>query len=402
MRLPELLSRCDVNPGSRRKANEVSRRYVAALQQHLAKRRPASLRTAVELGRQAAAGGLGTSDLAKIHANALIGLVSPTESSRTTDGKMMRAAPFFAEALKPFERTHRAAAEKNGHLGRMKRTMRQRTVALADAKRRLKREFARRTSLERALKKSEQHYGELLARSRRMQEHLRRLSREILSTQEQERTRISRELHDEIGQTLTAINVKLATLKKEATVTAKGFRNAISSTQRLVERSMNKVHRFARELRPPLLDDLGLIPALHSHMKSFTKRTGIPVRFTTFAGVEKMSLDRRTVLYRVAQEAFANIAKHAHASLVTVDIQRVRSLVRMRIHDNGTSFDAKRMLAAKAIDRLGLLGMRERVEMIGGTFALDSKPGSGTTLRAQVPFGGRVRSARARSRVPAR
>src|SRR4029079_122803 len=104
-----------------------------------------------------------------------------------------------------------------------------------------------------------------------MQEHLHHLSRKILHAQEQERKRISRELHDEIGQSLTAVNVKLATLKKEALADTKDLKKAISSTQRLVERSMNTVHRFARELRPPVLDDLGLIPALHSHLKAFTK-----------------------------------------------------------------------------------------------------------------------------------
>ena len=375
--------------GSTRKSIGVSRRYGAALRKHLAQGPGASLRTAGKLGRLAVAAGLETSDLAKIHEQALISLVSHSASSGTNDGKITRAATFFIEALGPFENTRRAPLEKNGHLNRLKGTMRRRTVELADAKRQLKREFVHRKTLESALKKSEQHYGQLLKRSRHMQEHLRRLSHEILFAQEQERKRISRELHDEIGQTLTAINVKLATLKKEATVTAKGFKKAISSTQRLVERSMNTVHRFARELRPPLLDDLGLIPALHAHMKAFTRRTGIPVRFTTFSALEELDIDRRTVLYRVTQEAFANIAKHADASLVNVDIQRVQALVRMEIHDNGKSFDVRQLLVAKRIGRLGLLGMRERVEMVGGSFDVESEPGKGTTIRAQIPFGGR-------------
>jgi signal transduction histidine kinase len=153
---------------------------------------------------------------------------------------------------------------------------------------------------------------------------------------------------------------------------------------------MNTVHRFARELRPPLLDDLGLIPALHAHMRAFTRRTGIPVRFRTFAAVERLDSDKRTVLYRVAQEAFSNIAKHAHASLVNVNIQRVKGLVRMEIHDNGRSFEVARLLVARRIVRLGLLGMRERVEMVGGSFDVESEKGKGTTVRAQVPFGGRA------------
>jgi signal transduction histidine kinase len=365
----------------------VSRRYVAALRGHLARGPRSSLATAGSVGRQAVAAGLRRSDVARIHERALISLVSPGDSSGSTNGKIARAATFFIEVLRPFESPYPAASERNGHLSRLKGKMLRRTDDLADARRLLKVEFARRKTLEATLRKSEKHYGLLLKSSLRMQEHLRRLSHEILSAQEQERKRISRELHDEIGQTLTAVNVKLATLKKEATVTAAGFKKAIGSTQRLVERSMNKVHRFARELRPPILDDLGLIPALHAHLKAFTRRTGIPVRFTTFAAVEKLDVDRRTVLYRVAQEAIANILKHAHASLVNVDIKRVGGRVRMEIRDDGRSFDVRRLLVAGGVVRLGLLGMRERVEMVGGTFGVESERGVGTTIRALIPFG---------------
>lgn len=279
------------------------------------------------------------------------------------------------------------ALGNNGHMNRRKLALRHRTVELATIYQQLKREISRREAVQKALKKSERHYLQLLERSRHMQEHLRRLSHEILSGQEEERKKISRELHDEIGQTLTAINVKLATLKEEAAVNTTGLKKKIASTQRLVERSMNTVHRFARELRPSLLDDLGLIPALRSYMKGFTKRTHIPIHFTAFAAVEQLDSDKRTVLYRVAQEAFTNVAKHAKASLVEVNIQKLRGVVRMEIHDNGKSFQVQRLLFTKRIRRLGLLGMQERVEMVGGSFAVESSPGKGTTICAQIPFG---------------
>ena len=376
-----------MNRGSTRELNGLKRRYLEALRNHLTRGPRASLQTAGNLGRGAVAAGIGMSDLARIHEDALRTLVPPGDSSRGIDGKITRAAAFFVEALTPIESTRRPAGEGGNHLTRLNGTMRQRTVELTATRVQLKRESVRRKTLETALKKSEQHYGQLLKRSRRMQEHLRRLSHEILFAQELERKRISRELHDEIGQTLTAINVKLATLKMEATVTTKDLKKKISSTQRLVERSMNTVHRFARELRPPLLDDLGLIPALHAHMKAFTRRTGVRVRFTTFAAVEKLNSDSRTVLYRVAQEAFTNITKHASASLVNVKIHRVKDSVRMEIHDNGKSFNVNRVLTARRIAGLGLLGMRERVEMVGGSFDVESEPGKGTTIRAQIPFG---------------
>jgi signal transduction histidine kinase len=259
---------------------------------------------------------------------------------------------------------------------------------------RLKREIGQREAVQEALKKSERHYGQLLEKSRRMQEHLRRLSHEILHAQEEERKKISRELHDEIGQTLTVINVKLATLKNEATASTADLKKKIASTQRLVERSMDTVHRFARQLRPPLLDDLGLIPALQSARKDFTKRTRIPVHFTGSATVERLRGDKRTALYRVAQEALNNVAKHAQATLVDVSIRTLRGVASLEVHDNGKSFPAQRALSATKIKRLGLLGMRERVEMVGGVFSVESAPGKGTTIRAQVPFArGRLRSA---------
>ena len=268
--------------------------------------------------------------------------------------------------------------------------------------RQLKREVGSRETVQRALDQSEQHYRKSLAKSRDLQEHLRRLSHEILSAQEQERKRISRELHDEIGQALTAINVKLAALEKEAKVHTAGLWTHIANARRLVEQSMDTVHRFARELRPPLLDDLGLIPALHSWMKDFTKRTRITIHAGVFAAVEKLDGDKQTVLYRVAQEALTNVARHAHATLVNISIRKVREVVHMEIHDNGKSFQVERALSAKRIKRLGLLGMRERVEMVGGSFAVESSPGTGTTIRAELPFrngapgssGARARSVR--------
>jgi signal transduction histidine kinase len=133
-------------------------------------------------------------------------------------------------------------------------------------------------------------------------------------------------------------------------------------------------------------------------MKGFTKRTRIPVHFKAVAAVERLDLDRRTVLYRVAQEALTNVAKHAEASLVEVSLQRGRGVVSMEVRDNGKSFHVQRVLFAKKIKRLGLLGMRERVEMVGGVFAVESRKGEGTTIRAQIPLGRvRRRSADART-----
>jgi PAS domain S-box-containing protein len=261
----------------------------------------------------------------------------------------------------------------------------QRIAVLAATNEELVLEIAQRKAVESALKKSERHYSQLLEKSDAMQEQLRQLSRQILLAQEEERKRISRELHDVIAQTLTGINVRLTALKKEAARNTRHLDRDIASTQRLVEKSVNIVHEFARELRPAVLDDLGLIPALHSFAKLFSKRTGVHVQLQAFAGVEALDIAKRTIFYRVAQEALTNVSRHAHASRVEVNIEQLASGIGMKIHDNGQAFDVERVLNSKGSQRLGLLGMRERVEMVGGTFGVESAPGQGTTIRVEIP-----------------
>jgi signal transduction histidine kinase len=207
-----------------------------------------------------------------------------------------------------------------------------------------------------------------------------------LKAQEEERKRISRELHDVIAQTLTGINVRLANLKKEAAYNTKGLGRKIARTQQLVEHSVNIVHQFARELRPTALDDLGLIPALHTFMKGFKQETGIQVSLSAEDAVEQVDGDQRTVLYRVAQEALHNIARHAHASHAHVIIQKQAGAVCLKIEDDGKGFEAERAAPSKKDRRLGLLGMRERVEMVNGRFRIESTPGKGTTIIAEVPL----------------
>jgi signal transduction histidine kinase len=369
----------------------LSRRYVTALRRHLTHGPQASLRPADALGRRAVAIGLETLDVARIHKQALTMLTSSSGLSPGRDGLLRRAEAFFVETITPIEEARRAMLQANVRLSQVNETLRRRSVQLAAANRRLKREILQRQAVEAALKKSEQHYSQLLEQSRLMQEQLRHLSHQLLLAQEQERKQISRELHDQIAQTLTGINVHLAALKVEAAANTTGLRKKIVRTQRLVEKSVNIVHRFARELRPTLLDDLGLIPALHSFMKGFTKRTGLRIRFTAFSGVEQLSSTKRTVLYRVAQSALANVAQHAHATRVSVSIRKLPGAICMEIHDNGTGFEVERVLFAKRHKRLGLLGMRERVEMVGGSFAIESAPGKGTTIRALISVNNGIR-----------
>ena len=266
--------------------------------------------------------------------------------------------------------------------------VRHRLEDMAMANQKLKQEIVQRQKVEEALKKSEAHYAQLFEQSLHMQEQLRHLSRRLLLTQEEERKRISRELHDEIVQTLVGINVHLASLTVVGSLNLKDLRKKIAQTQRLVEKSVEIIHRFARELRPTVLDDLGLIPALQSFIKDFTKRTKIRIHFVASAGVEQLNSTQRTVLYRIAQSALVNVHKHAKAREAKVSIRKLRGAIRLEIHDNGKSFEMERVLFAKRHKRLGLLGSRERVEMVGGKFGVESAPGKGTTISAEIPISG--------------
>jgi signal transduction histidine kinase len=363
-----------------------SGRYQEALQTYLGQSSSARLNSAQGMGQEALNAGLQTLDLAKLHEHILVTEVLPGCVSRRRTALIKQAGTFFAMAITPLEKTDRGSRAITAQLKRFVETLSQRTVELAASNLELSLEVAQRKAAEAALKKSEHHYSELLEKSERLQQQLRRLSRQVLSAQEEERKEISRELHDVIAQTLTGINVRLAALKKEATVNTKGLDRNIARTQRLVEKSVDIVHRFARELRPAVLDDLGLIPALHSFMKNFGARTGLPAQLTAFAAVENLDAAKRTVLYRVAQEALTNVARHAKASRVAVNIQQRNGSAFMEIKDDGKSFEVERGFRAKGSKRLGLLGMRERVEMVGGTFSVQSAPGQGTTVQVEIPF----------------
>lgn len=197
--------------------------------------------------------------------------------------------------------------------------------------------------------------------------------------------KVSRELQDEIGENLTGINLKLETLKRDAAVSSKALKSEIDSTQRLVEKSRKITQRLAGKLRPTLLDDLGLIPALRAMITDFSKKTGLRVRFLSYAGVEELDHRIRTVLYRVVEESLLKILLHAKASSVKVTLEKISGACRLTVEDGGKSSDAARLLGVNTKKRLEVLGMRERVEMVGGIFTVEFLPGKGSVIRAEIP-----------------
>lgn len=368
----------------KRNTNHFPHLYKEALRAHLEEGRKAGLESAVGLGNQALTAGMLTLDLARLHEKTLVMELLPSFPASKQAALIKQAGMFFAAAIAPIQENKNTTKEA-ARLKKVIQTLSDRTVELAASNQQLSKEIVHRKQVEASLKTSERHYLSSLEKSNLLKEQLRGLSRQILTAQEEERKKISRELHDVIAQALMGINVRLAALKAEAGINSKGLDRNIARTQRMVTKSANIVHQFARELRPTALDDLGLIPALHSFMKSFTTRTGVRSHLTAFAGVEKLNAAQRTVLYRVAQEALTNVARHARASRVEVTIRKEGKSVHMEVIDDGKSFHVHPVLLARGSKRLGLLGMRERIEMVGGSFQIESVPGKGTTIIAIIP-----------------
>lgn len=319
-------------------------------------------------------------EFAKFHESFLVMDLLPRCPVAKQAALIRKAGSFFA-AVAATNLDVRDAAR----LGEAIESLSVRTVELAAANLQLSLEIIKRRDTEAALRKSENSCRKALENSETLREKLRGLSRQMLSAQEDERKKISRDLHDVIAQTLVGIHVRLATLKTEAGNNTKRLVRNISLTQELVTKSAEIVTRFARELRPAALDNLGLIPSLHSFMRAFTKSTGVHTHLTFFEGVEELNIAKRTVLYRVAQEALTNVGRHARANNVKVTISRQGKIVRMEVADDGRSFNAGKLLTTRGVKHLGLLCMRERVEMTGGAFEIEASPGHGTKIIACIP-----------------
>jgi signal transduction histidine kinase len=222
----------------------LSRRYVTELRKHLEPGCKAGTQPAVGLGRRAVALGLETLELARIHEHALTAL----KLTASRAAQIKRAEIFFNEAIGPIVDTHRAARQSRSELDRMNARLKRRTTELADTNRRLKEGIVRRKSVEASLKKSGEHYTKLLKNSIGLQDDLRRMTQQVLAAQEEERKSISRELRDEIAQTLLGINVRLLALKRAARANSKGLKNEITTTQRLVGKTVLFTRKAARQI----------------------------------------------------------------------------------------------------------------------------------------------------------
>jgi two-component system sensor histidine kinase UhpB len=210
-----------------------------------------------------------------------------------------------------------------------------------------------------------------------------------MNAEEQERMRIARELHDDTAQYLAALLIRLRLIR--GTENREVRDAALDEFRTEIGEALERVRLFARGLRPPALDELGLVPALESHVRGLSESVGIPIRVEAEPIEDRLNHQAELVLYRIAQEAISNAIRHAEPSRVTLRIAPVGGAVVLKVTDDGVGFRIEE--AASRGDRgLGLFGMQERTAYVGGVLRIQSQPGAGTTVQATIPVNPKARS----------
>jgi signal transduction histidine kinase len=354
--------------------------YQGALVEHLAHPGKATRLQAFALGQAAMDGGLKMSDVIRLHHQALADAALVPSTPAAQPGAAPAFESFLLEALMPFKLLEDTRVRQVTFLAEQNQALAQRIA-------RLEAEVADHESAEAALRESKDRYFQLYQHARAKEANLRELSAQVLSAQEEERKHISRELHDEIGQTLTAVNVAVAMLKSQV-VSDPAFQRNVADAEQLLAHTMESVHCFARELRPAMLDHLGLQSALRAHILVFTRQTGIRTDLVPHPSLGRLDERREEVLFRVAQEALNNVFKHARATSAKIEFSSKDDALHMEISDNGCAFDAGKLLGSKPAGRIGLLGMQERIRNVNGSLNIESVSGEGTRIQVKIPLNG--------------
>ncbi len=210
------------------------------------------------------------------------------------------------------------------------------------------------------------------------------LAQRVVYAHEEERHRVSRELHDEAGQALAALKISLQLMRDDAAGTAPDLVAGLDDAVQLVESTRDQIRIIARDLRPPALDGLGLDVALESFCHDFARRTNLTI---DYAGADGLSAADAVeiALYRLLQEALSNVATHAAATKVVVRLRQADGVISLTISDDGIGFDPGAVSRRRPDAGIGLAGMRERIELLDGALSIESGPGRGTTIAAEVP-----------------
>lgn len=218
-----------------------------------------------------------------------------------------------------------------------------------------------------------------------MDRQRRRAAASVIKAQEEERKRIARELHDETAQSLTGLVIGIRMAEESIPGSLPEIRERLHNISELAHQTLNEVHTMAVRMRPSVLDDLGLAAALRSHVKEFSSNTHIPVDLQLVGMTERLPAELETVLYRVVQEALTNIARHSGADSCRVSLKRRDGRIYATISDNGHGFDPETMMMSDKGQGLGLHGMKERIELVGGSLDVDSVSDQGATIQLEVP-----------------
>jgi two-component system, NarL family, sensor histidine kinase UhpB len=220
--------------------------------------------------------------------------------------------------------------------------------------------------------------------TRTIERHSRQIqvmSAQILHAQEEERRRIARELHDETSQALNALLLSIEMAQQSLPERDREARQRLENSKQQTAQTLDAIHMLAFDLRPTMLDDLGLVPSVRWYAKRQSETYGVQIMVEADGLDDRLPDQTEVALFRVVQEALTNVAKHASASLARVQLERYEAGVRLTVQDNGRGFDMEQTHG----DRLGLFGIQERVSLLGGTLDVDSRPGRGTRLTVEVP-----------------
>jgi len=298
--------------------------YLGRLRDYLSGGGEDSLGSAYEIGRAALAGGHSILEIIDLHHTVLLGLLQDPRDSEAVVAALRGSGAFLAEVLSPYEMTHRGFREAV---------------------------FALR------------HLNEML---------------------ELEAKRIAHALHDEAGQLLAVVHLALAELDRDLPAP---LHDQVDNLKVLLDQIDDQLRRLSHELRPTILDDLGLVPAIEFLAEGVSKRTNQAISIHASLK-DRLPTTVEIALYRIVQEALTNAAKHSRARNVHIRVDRSGGQVRCSIRDDGSGFDIPAVLGRRGDTGLGLLGMQERLNAMGGTLHIDSSPGQGTSLLINVPLGG--------------
>ncbi|MGB6473991.1 MAG: ATP-binding protein [Candidatus Sulfotelmatobacter sp.] len=310
-----------VNSKRRSKTLDREREYRRALKNYLSRGGEDALQSAYEIGRLALGEGLGVLDMAALHHSALKQLVLGTKRHESLQQDLDRAREFFGESLSPYEMAYRG-------------------------------------------------YRDAISALRQLNETL-----------EQEIQRIAYAVHDEAGQLLVAARLAMSGVSHELSPSLQGRLHEVGTILDQVEKQLR---RLSHELRPTILDDLGLVPALQFLTEGISNRADLSIEIQSSLKC-RYAPNIETAVYRVIQEALTNVTKHARAKSVRIQLNKIDKHLHCVVHDDGVGFDAPSVLSSKKRNGLGLVGIRERLNAVGGALQIDSMVGQGTELLVKIP-----------------